>query len=363
MHSAHTTRRAHHSAHICRWGVDAREFLGDAQLSVAARPHSTPRVRPPSNALGSSDVGIRPQSRGDASHPARGRSRLHRQRRGGGSRFASSTSHGVRGRGVRVEPHGARGQDLRVRHRRHRDHPPRCRPSRVASPSRASRRSHDDMSQPAPRVLSGNDTLAASDPDPAREARVLTARTSARGGKHRHWNRGDRDSADDVDPATRAQRRDLPISASNQRRRPLTVGSSSRLVLLRRRLLPRGHPRGRLPGCDFPRTIPSAISDRRGSEADPPKTAARSRPRSPHSNITARPTSPTTISPRYSRPGTRARLPVSWACFAARDGDPAAADPAHPGFPRHRPKEDDGVPVAAHPRSLKVLIDVHNMRG
>ena len=106
--------------------------------------------------------------------------------------------------------------------------------SRVASPSRASLGVPHDGGRlsPAPRVLSGNDTLAASDPDPAREARVLTRQNlRTRRRKHRHWNRGDRDGVDDVNPATRAQRRDLPVSAGPNPTpaSPSAVGFSSRI--------------------------------------------------------------------------------------------------------------------------------------
>ena len=252
--------------------------------------------------------------------------------------------------------------------------------SRVASPSRASLGvPHDGMRlSPAPRVLSGNDTLAASDPDPAREARVLTRQNlrTRRRRRDRHWNRGDRDRCRrrkprDPRPASRPP---SPRRRTRRRRLPQRLASARGLVLLRRRLLPRGHPRGRLPGCDFPAGLspPPAISDSsgvpRGDLAAKLRGAfAASKPRSPRSNITARRTSPTTISPRYSRPGTpRVRLPVTWACFAARDGDPATLlrDPAYPRFRQSGPKEKAwGLSHMLTRAGLKVLIDVHNMPG
>ena len=64
---------------------------------------------------------------------------------------------------------------------------------------------------------------------------------------------------------------------------------------------------------------------------------------------------------------SRVRLPVTWACFAARDGDPATLlrDPAHPEISHVTvPKEKMTEYLSRLTRAgLKVLIDVHNMPG
>lgn len=250
--------------------------------------------------------------------------------------------------------------------------------SRVASPSRASLGvPHDGMRlSPAPRVLSGNDTLAASDPDPAREARVLTRQNlRTRRRKHRHWNRGDRDGVDDVDPATRAPRRDLPrlgvepdagVSLNGWLQLEDWFFSDDAYSLVD---TPEGVSQGVIFPPDYP--APGDLGFEWGSEGD---LAAKLRGAFGEQAALAafehhRETYVTDddIAAILAAGYSRVRLPVSWACFAARDGDPATLlrDPAHPEISHVTvPKEKMTEYLSRLTRAgLKVLIDVHNMPG
>ena len=261
--------------------------------------------------------------------------------------------------------------------------------SRVASPSRASLGvPHDGMRLGrVQRILSGDDTLAASHPDSPRA--VARQNLRARRRKHRQWRRDGRDRLDDAEDRARDLDVDLDLDPSSRApRRPVLprlgapavvdpdagVSLNGWLQLEEWFFSDDAHslvdaPEGVSQGVVFPPDYPAP--GEWGSEGD---LAAKLRDAfGDRAALDAfehhRETYVTDddIAAIAAAGYARVRLPVSWACFAARDGDPATllTDPAHPEISHVTASKEKMTEYLSRltRAGLKVLIDVHNMPG